>query len=142
MIRPTAIERDLGTRYTVETLAKLVRRYPNRRFIWLMGSDNLAQFHLWKDWRKIARTMVIAVIARPGYEGPARASRAMAGLRKVVRPANRSKHWTEWRPPALVLLRFHPDPHSATAIRRAHPDWHRSFSNRPVRDSVTRQMID
>ena len=141
-IRATAIEQQLGTRFTVDTLSKLVRRYPNRRFVWLMGSDNLAQFHQWKDWRRIASTLVIAVIARPGYEGTARASRAMAGLRKFVRPANRSKHWTEWRPPALVLLRFHPDPRSATAIRRAHPDWYRSFSNRPVRDSVTRHMID
>src|SRR3989337_1713762 len=40
-IRPTAIEPRLGTRYTVDTLRELVRRYPNRRFIWLMGADNL-----------------------------------------------------------------------------------------------------
>ena len=47
-------EQRLGTRYTVDTLAKLVRRYPKRRFVWLMGSDNLAQLHRWKDWRRIA----------------------------------------------------------------------------------------
>jgi nicotinate-nucleotide adenylyltransferase len=141
-IKTTAIEQQLGTRFTVDTLSKLARLYPNRRFIWLMGSDNLAQFHRWRDWRRIARTMVIAVIARPGYEGPARASRAMAGLRKFVRPANHAKHWTEWRPPALVLLRFRPDTSSATALRRADPNWHHSLSTRPVRDSITRQMID
>jgi nicotinate-nucleotide adenylyltransferase len=44
-------------------LRALVRRYPRRRFIWLMGADNLAQFHRWKDWRAIARAMPIAVIA-------------------------------------------------------------------------------
>jgi nicotinate-nucleotide adenylyltransferase len=142
IIKATAIEQQLGTRYTVDTLLKLTRLYPNRRFIWVMGSDNLAQFHLWRDWRRIARTMVIAVVARPGYEQPARASRAMAGLRKFVRPADRAKHWTKWRPPAFVLLRFHPDPHSATAFRCDHPDWHRSYSTRPVRDPVTRRMID
>ncbi len=142
IIKATAIEQQLGTRYTVDTLLALVQRYPNRRFIWLMGSDNLAQFHRWRDWRRIARTMVIAVIARPGYDSGARASRAMAGLRKFVRPATRAKDWTEWRPPALVLLRFRPDPHSATAYRRAHPDWTRSFSTHPVRDPVTRHMID
>ena len=76
-IRPIAIERELGTRYTVDTLAALVRRYPKRRFIWLMGGDNLAQFHRWRDWRGIARRVPIAVIGRPGYDDDARAAVAM-----------------------------------------------------------------
>ena len=36
-IRVTAIERELGTRYTIDTLRALKRRYPKRRFVWLMG---------------------------------------------------------------------------------------------------------
>jgi nicotinate-nucleotide adenylyltransferase len=140
-IRVTAIERHLQTRFTVNTLEALVRRYPKRRFLWLMGGDNLAQFHRWKDWRKIARIMPIAVIARPGYEKAARASVAMGALRKFVRPASQASHWTKWRPPALVLLRFRPDPSSATALRRANPDWHHHFSPTPVRDAVTRRLI-
>src|SRR3546814_2038378 len=51
-IRARAIERELGTRFTADTLAALVRRYPARQFVWLMGADNLAQFHRWRDWRK------------------------------------------------------------------------------------------
>jgi nicotinate-nucleotide adenylyltransferase len=141
-IRATAIERELGTRFTVDTLEALVRRYPNRRFIWLMGADNLAQFHRWRDWRRIASLMPIAVIARPGYNANAQASRAMGWLRKFVHPAAHAKNWTKWRPPALVLLRFRPDQTSATALRRANPDWHSAFSQKPVRDPVTRHMID
>jgi nicotinate-nucleotide adenylyltransferase len=140
-IRVTAIERKLRTRFTVDTLEALVRLHPKRRFIWLMGGDNLAQFHRWKDWRRIARIMPIAVIARPGYERNARASVAMSALRKFVRPASQANHWTEWRPPALVLLRFRPDPSSATALRRANPDWHDHFPPTPVRDAVTRRLI-
>ncbi|MFZ5726849.1 MAG: nicotinate-nucleotide adenylyltransferase, partial [Pseudomonadota bacterium] len=60
-IRATAIEAELGTRYTVDTLKKLIRRYPNRRFIWIMGADNLVQLPRWRDWRDIARLMPIAV---------------------------------------------------------------------------------
>ena len=67
-IRATAIEREMGTRYTVNTLAKLVRRYPKRRFIWIMGADNVTNFTRWRRWRDIARLMPIAVIARPGYD--------------------------------------------------------------------------
>jgi nicotinate-nucleotide adenylyltransferase len=141
-IRVTAIERELHTRFTVDTLKALTLRYPKRRFIWLMGGDNLAQFHRWKDWRRIAQIMPIAVIARPGYERTARASVAMGALRKFVRPADRAKQWTDWRTPALVLLRFRPDPSSATALRRANPDWHLLLSPTPVRDSVTRHILD
>ncbi|MGI4949349.1 MAG: nicotinate (nicotinamide) nucleotide adenylyltransferase, partial [Janthinobacterium lividum] len=56
-IRATDVETRLGTRYTVDTLRALVRRYPRTRFVWLMGEDNLAQFHRWRDWRGIARTV-------------------------------------------------------------------------------------
>ena len=142
IIKATAIEQTLGTRFTVDTLTQLVRRYPNRRFIWLMGADNLAQFPQWRDWRRLAQLMPIAVIARPGYDERARAARAMGWLREFVRPATQAKHWTEWRTPALVQLRFRPDKSSATAIRRAQPDWYRSFPSNPVRDPVTRRMID
>jgi nicotinate-nucleotide adenylyltransferase len=144
-IRVTAIERELGSSYTVETLAALVRRYPNRRFVWIMGEDNLAQFHRWRDWRRIAATVPIAVVTRPGYDGAARAARAMGWLRGSVRPAARARHWTEWRPPALVFLRLPPDPTSATGLRAALPRWHESpqhsFKPKALRDGVTRKAI-
>ncbi len=141
-IRVTAIERELGTRYTVDTLAALRRRYPHIRFIWLMGEDNLAQFHQWKHWRDIARSLPIAVIARPHYNKAAHGSRAMAWFRRFVRPANQRKSWTTWRLPALVLLRFRPDPRSATLLRQTAPHWHRTHAHAAApRDGVTRRPI-
>src|SRR3546814_18941610 len=85
-IRATAIEAELGTRYTVDTLKKLIRRYPNRRFIWIMGADNLAQLPRWRDWRGIARLLPIAVGARPGYNGRTPAAQAMGWLPPLARP--------------------------------------------------------
>ena len=140
-IRVTAIERELGTRYTIDTLRALRRRYPKRRFVWIMGADNLAQFHRWKAWRAIARTMPIAVFARPGYDGPATASPAAAWLRRYRVPAAGSKHSGEWSAPALTTLRVRPDPTSATAIRRADPDWALRVSTAGIRDAVTHQPI-
>jgi nicotinate-nucleotide adenylyltransferase len=144
-IVPTAIEQQLGTRYTVDTLAKLVRRYPHRRFVWLMGSDNLAQLHRWKDWRRLARTMPIAVIARPGYDGKALASPAMAWLRRYIMPAASIRKRGQWSAPALVLLRFDPDHRSATAIRRANAGWAEALlgSDRdvPLRDRLTFRTV-
>jgi nicotinate-nucleotide adenylyltransferase len=140
-IRVTAIERELGTRYTIDTLRALKRRYPRRRFVWLMGSDNLAQLHLWKDWRSIAREMPIAVIARPGYDARALASPAMAWLRRYRLPASCLKNRMEWSAPALIELRFDPDPRSATSLRQADPDWARRRAGPPPRDAVTHSLI-
>ncbi|MXP27983.1 nicotinate-nucleotide adenylyltransferase [Porphyrobacter algicida] len=140
-IRVTAIERELDTRYTVDTLRALQRRYPKCRFVWLMGSDNLAQFHRWRDWRRIARTMPIAVIARPGYDGVALASPAMAWLRRYRMSAARFKSRGEWSAPALVILRFDPDDRSATAIRRDDPDWASRHSDIALRDQLTHRLI-
>ena len=140
-IRASAIERQLGTRYTVDSLRALRQRYPRNRFVWLMGADNLAQFGQWRDWRGIARQMPIAVIARPGYDDAARGSTAMSWLRRFVRSARQSADWTNWRPPALVLLRFRPDPRSATLLRQADPLWHREYEATCVRDPLTRRMI-
>ena len=141
-IVPTAIERELGTSYTVDTLAKLQSRYPKHRFVWLMGSDNLVQFDRWKAWQKIARTMPIAVIARPGYNGAARASLAGAWLGRYRRSAASLKHRAGWSAPALIHLRFDPDPRSATAIRRADPHWANRFGGQSLRDSLTHHPVD
>jgi nicotinate-nucleotide adenylyltransferase len=140
-IRATAIEAELGTRYTIDTLRRLVRLYPNRRFIWIMGADNLVQLPQWRDWREIARLMPIAVIARPGYNDRAHARRAMGWLRRFVRPADQKSHWTDWRPPALVFLRFSPDVRSATAIRQANPRWFERYEGRALRDPLTRSWL-
>ncbi|MFM5884477.1 MAG: nicotinate-nucleotide adenylyltransferase [Novosphingobium sp.] len=141
-IVPTAIERELGTVYTVDTLRALVRRYPGVRFIWLMGSDNLAQLHRWRDWRGIARTMPIAVIARPGYDGRAAASPAAAWLGRYRRSAASLKHRAGWSVPALVPMRFDPDPRSATAVRRADPDWANRLAGKRLRDRLTHHPVD
>jgi nicotinate-nucleotide adenylyltransferase len=128
-IRPTAIEARLGTRYTVDTIAALRRRFPDTRFIWLMGADNLAQFHRWCRWRSIARMLPIAVIARPGYDGPAHRAVAMGWFRRFVHRAGQARQWTAWRSPALVMIATRPDPTSATALRARDPRWATRFAN-------------
>lgn len=145
-IRVTAIEAELGSSFTVETIAALARRFPERRFVWLMGADNLVQFHRWHDWRRIARLVPIAVAMRPGYHGRAHRARAMGWLRRFVRPAATARGWTHWRLPSLVLLPTPLDPTSATAIRAADPGWHfsseYSFNPRALRDDLTRRPLD
>ncbi|MES0826347.1 nicotinate-nucleotide adenylyltransferase [Ruegeria sp. SCP11] len=72
----TDIEALTRTRATADTLAALKRLYPQVRFVWLMGADNLAQFHKWKDWRLIMDSVSVGVMARPGDRISARMSPA------------------------------------------------------------------
>src|SRR3954453_2820916 len=124
-IRISDFEQREGTRYTVDTVRKLRRRHPEHRFIWLLGSDTLPNFHLWRDWRGLAREVPIAVIRRAGYDSTAHAARALGWLRRFVHPSSQANHWTEWSAPAIVFLRLPPDPTSATAIRAQDPSWYR-----------------
>ena len=132
-IRVTDVEARLDTRYTIDTVRALIRRHPNRRFIWVMGADIVGEFHRWHDWRRLTALLPIAVAVRPGYAGLAGANPAAAWLRRFVRPLRRRGDWTRWTPPALVLLPTRPLPVSATALRRADPDWFRHFPVNPAR---------
>ena len=139
------VETKIGSAYTIDTLRALKARFPGVRFVWLMGADNLAQFHRWRGWRKIAALVPIAVVARPRYDGPAHAARAMGWLRRFVRPAGQAAQWTRWRLPALVHLKLPPDPTSSTALRSSDPHWHLSphlsLNRKGSRDGVTRRPL-
>ena len=140
-IKVTAIEREMQTRFTVDTLKAIRRRFPKRDFTWLMGADNLAQFHRWHRWREIGHTMPIAVIARPGYDADAIVSPAMAWLRRYQLSAVDFREGAKRSAPALVTLRFDPDSRSATDIRQADPEWASRLPTTPLRDQVTHRNI-
>ena len=124
-IRVSEFEAREGTRFTIDTVRALKSRFPQHRFIWLLGSDTLPNFHKWRDWRGLAREVPIAVIPRPGYDSQALAARAMGWLRRFVHPSGQAINWTDWSAPAILFLRLPPDPTSATAIRAQDPSWYR-----------------
>ena len=132
-IKVSEYEATAGTRYTVDTIAALLKRWPNDEFIWLMGEDIVGQFHQWKDWRRLARMLPIALISRPGYGDEARAARAMGWLRQFVHPSAMAAEWTNWSAPAITFLRLPPDPTSATRLRALDPDWYRRFADPATR---------
>ena len=65
-VKVTAFEARHRLRYTADTLALVKARNPGVDFVWIMGADNLRDFHRWQRWRTLAMTMPIAVIDRPG----------------------------------------------------------------------------
>jgi nicotinate-nucleotide adenylyltransferase len=118
-IRVSAIEQDLGTRYSADTLAALVARNRATRFVWLMGADNLADIARWERWPQIFRTMPVAVLARPTYSLKGLAAKAARRFRRFRLPDGAARTLAKRRPPAWVFVVGRLSPLSATAIRRA-----------------------
>ena len=135
-IKVSDLEQRLGTRFTIDTVKHLLALHPDHRFIWLLGSDTLPDFHKWRDWRDLAGMVPIAVLPRQGYDRAAQAARAMGWLRRFVHPPGQAAQWTEWKAPAIIFLRLPHDPTSATAIRATNPLWHRAASGASTRSAA------
>jgi nicotinate-nucleotide adenylyltransferase len=112
------IEAQFGTRFTVDTLRALTRRFPQAHFVWIMGSDNLVQLPRWRSWQRIFTLAPIAVVARPGSTASARKS--LAARRFAFACRKPSRRFAEILPPAWTILEGPRDAASATAIRAAH----------------------
>jgi nicotinate-nucleotide adenylyltransferase len=115
----TDLEYQLGTPYTYETVAYLVRRCPRVRFVWIMGADNLRSFHRWQRWRGIAELVPIAVVDRLGPSLYARASVAGQALARARIPETAARTLPERTPPAWIYLHGLKSPLSSTALRAA-----------------------
>jgi nicotinate-nucleotide adenylyltransferase len=119
-IRVSDIEKALGTRYTVDTLAALKRRFPGVHFVWLMGSDTFVQLPRWRRWKRIFGLVPVAVIPRPGSTLKLRHSRPARLFAKARGPARALPD----RPPAWTILRAAGVKASATSLR-AQSSWNR-----------------
>ena len=104
---------------TVDTLGWRVRTCADTRFVWIMGADNLGQFHRWERWRRIAELMPIAVYARPGSAFRATVSRASIALKAHRLPEAEAEALATRDPPAWVYLHGITSTQSSTALRAA-----------------------
>jgi nicotinate-nucleotide adenylyltransferase len=103
-VEVTDIEARIGTRFTAETIERLRWLYPRARFVWLMGADNLAQFHKWDRWEQIMEMVPVGVLARPDGRMPARVSKAAARYERWRLPARASHMLARSTPPAWCFV--------------------------------------
>jgi nicotinate-nucleotide adenylyltransferase len=68
VMRISLLEGRLGYPLTYQTLSMLRRRIKRARLVWIMGGDNLIEFHHWNRPEVISREMAIAVVNRPGSQ--------------------------------------------------------------------------
>ena len=111
------LESRLGTRYTIHTLRRLKKLAPYARFVWIMGADNLRDFHGWKNWREIAALVPIIVIARPGANPKAGLSRFARQFAAHRLPQSAARTLSTHKARAWVYISAPLDPVSSTELR-------------------------
>jgi len=117
-ILATAIEATLGTRYSVDTIRHLLRRFPRARFVWLCGADILTQLPRWRRWADILARLPLVVLPRPGYTRQALAGRIVHRLRPHRRPSRQAR-LLPGTAPAWTFLPHRQIALSSTALRAA-----------------------
>ena len=116
-VRVTGFEAARGFTHTYETLRFLVATHPGVRFVWIMGADNLSQFHRWERWQDVARLMPMAVYVRPGSLRRAPASMAATALARYRIDESDATRLADLDPPAWVYLHGLMSPLSSSLIR-------------------------
>jgi nicotinate-nucleotide adenylyltransferase len=119
----SCLEAVIGTRYTVDTITYLRRRTSGVRLVWIMGADNLAQFHRWQNWRRIAAEVPIAVIDRPPQSFRALSGPAAQALAPYRLPENKAGRLADQHAPAWVFLTGMKLDLSSTGLRNPDGSW-------------------
>ena len=116
-IAVTGFEAESGSAYTIDLLTTLNRRFPGVSFVWLMGADNLAEFHRWRAWEEIFALMPIAVLDRPGFRLKARAGKAAQRFAVYQVDESDAGGLARLEPPAWSILTHTLSGLSSTEVR-------------------------
>ena len=106
-----------------DTIAYLRRRTSGLRLVWIMGADNLAQFHRWQNWRRIASEVPIAVIDRPPQSFRALSAPAAQALAHYRLPENKAGQLADQQGSAWVFLTGMKLDLSSTGLRNPDGSW-------------------
>lgn len=64
-VETTELDRQVPTE-TIDTVREMDERYPDRRFVWVFGSDSVATMPSWKEGEWMVDNLPMLVIHRPG----------------------------------------------------------------------------
>ena len=112
------LEKNLKTKYTAETLFKIKKLYPGVKFVWLMGADNLVNFHYWYNWNWIMNNIPIGIFARSNEQVKAGLSLAASKYKKNRIPIEKSLLLPHLKPPVWTLIIGPMKNASSTSLRK------------------------
>ena len=76
-------EDKIKSNKTIDLIKYLRKRYKKTEFFFIMGADNLINFHKWKKWREIAEISKILVFDRTKYKSKSLRSVSFKKFKKV-----------------------------------------------------------
>lgn len=77
--------RNIDTVYTIDLIKKLTKQYPQHQFYWIIGADNIINFHRWKHWQQIIKLTPLIICNRDNYFHQAIKSKAFLYAQKQHR---------------------------------------------------------
>jgi len=117
-IRVLDFELREGTKYTVDTIKRLQKIHKEIDFVWLMGADNLTQFHRWRLWRSIFRLLPVAVFDRAPFSHKALRGHAALRFEKWRISSQKNGVLALLKPPAWTFIYMPRHPESASNLRK------------------------
>ena len=117
-IKIKEIEKKINSQFSYQTIKYLNNHYKNINFFWLMGADNLINFHQWQNAHRIFNEIPIVVFRRYGYNQKALKS-YISNLYKNFRVKNKNIHIDNFNQlPAWTIIQNKEIRISSTEIRQ------------------------
>ena len=117
-IKVKEIEKKINSKFSYQTIKYLNNHYKNMNFYWLMGADNLINFHKWQNANRIFNEIPIVVFRRYGYNQHALKS-YISNLYKNFRVKNKNIHIKNFNQlPAWTIIQNKEIRISSTEIRK------------------------
>ena len=117
-IKIKEIEKKINSKFSYQTIKYLNKHYKNINFFWLMGADNLINFHKWQNADKIINEIPIVVFRRYGYNNKALKSYT-SNLYKNFKINNKNLHIINFKQlPAWTIIKNKEIRISSTEIRK------------------------
>ncbi len=114
----TNLEHQIHARTTAQTLLALDRPLKAAHFVWIMGADSFTDLDRWKNWTRIANTLPLAILARPGYSMRALSGQAANRYGWARLPNEKAGVLATRKSPAWVFVSMPLRKESSTAIRK------------------------
>jgi len=117
-IKVKEIEKKINSKYSYQTIKFLHKHYKNINFFWLMGADNLINFHKWQKAHRIFNEIPIVVFRRYGYNDKALKSYT-SNFYKNFKLSNKNIHVSNFdKRPAWTIIQNKEIKISSTEIRK------------------------
>jgi nicotinate-nucleotide adenylyltransferase len=83
-IKVISLDKTINASRSINAINYLVNKKKLKNIYFIIGSDNLIDFHKWKSWKKIVKLTKLTVFSRRGYDKKGKKSIVAKYLKKKI----------------------------------------------------------